>query len=187
MADCLAMAVDVVPYSSDWPLQFHRVADDLRQALKGTPGVDVEHVGSTSVPGLAAKPIIDIDVIVPPSEVARAAAALERSGYLHRGDLGVTGREAFVPPDDDPRRNVYVCAAGTLSVRNHLAVRSVLRQRADLRDEYAAVKVQLASDPDMDIATYIARKSQVLQRVLAASELSEDERQQILQLNDPSA
>ena len=98
----------------------------------------------------------------------------------------MVGREAFVPPDDDPRRNVYVCAAGTLNVRNHLAVREVLRRRDDLRDEYGAVKLRLAAEPDMDITTYIAGKSEVLQKVLAASDLTEGERHQIWRLNDPS-
>jgi GrpB-like predicted nucleotidyltransferase (UPF0157 family) len=178
--------VVVVPYSADWPVWFERVASDLRAALNGVPSAVVEHVGSTSVPGLAAKPVIDIDVVVVGSDVAAAIAALESLGYVHVGDLGVTDREAFTAPDDRPRRNVYVCRAGTLHVRNHLAVRDVLRARADLRDEYGAVKMALASDPAMDIDTYLARKSPVLQKVLAAADLTDDERLQILRLNDPS-
>ncbi len=172
-------------YSGDWPRQFDRVAGDLQRALESLPTVAIEHVGSTAVPNLAAKPIIDIDVIVPHHDVSRAVAALETIGYVHRGDLGVVDREAFTPPDQDPRRNLYVCAAGTLNVRNHLAVRTVLRRRDDLRDEYAAVKARLAADPDMDIDRYIAGKSQVLQKVLTESDLSEAERDQIRLLNDP--
>jgi len=180
------VAIDVVPYSTEWPAQFERVAGALRQALRDLPGASVEHVGSTSVPGLAAKPIIDIDVVVDPDDMPAAVAALERIGYLHRGDLGVTGREAFAAPDDNPVRNVYVCQAGTLNLRNHLAVRAVLRERPDLRDEYAAVKLHLAADPDLDIDTYIARKSQVLQKVLAESDLPDDELLRVWKLNDPS-
>ncbi len=115
-------------------------------------------------------------------------AALTSVGYTHRGDLGVSDREAFKAPDDDPRRHVYVCRRGTLNVRNHLAVRDVLRARADLRDEYGAVKMALAAEPTMDIDTYIARKSAVLQKVLAVSDdLTPDERLLIRRLNDPSA
>lgn len=148
------------------------------------PSARVEHVGSTSVPGLAAKPTIDVDVIVDRTEVPNAIAAVESLGYAHRGDLGVVGREAFLAPDEEPRRNVYVCQAGTLSVRNHLGVRDVLRRREDLRDEYAAVKCALAADPDMGIGTYIAGKSDVLQRVLAESSLVTDrERHEIDVLN----
>ncbi|MFC6288171.1 GrpB family protein [Nocardioides sp. GCM10027113] len=178
------MAVDVVEYRPEWPARFEEVAVRLRRALLGVSSARVEHVGSTSVPGLAAKPVLDIDVIVERRDVGLAIRALEGLGYVHRGDLGVAGREAFRPPDQDPARNVYVCEAGTLNVRNHLAVRDVLRQRDDLRDEYAACKRALAADPDMDIDRYIAGKTDVLQRVLADSPLvSDDERRQIDRLN----
>lgn len=173
-------------YDPSWQDRFEKVAAALSGALADGPAASVEHVGSTSVPGLAAKPILDIDVIVAPEDVPAAVKALVRIGYRHRGDLGVAGREAFFAPDEDPRRHVYVCAAGTLNVRNHLAVREVLRRRDDLRDEYAAVKLALAADPDMDIDTYIARKSDVLQKILAVAELTDAERRQILSLNDPS-
>ncbi|MFE6506022.1 GrpB family protein [Nocardioides sp. NPDC057767] len=180
------MGIEVTAYDQSWPIRFEEVAEILRKALADGPEASVEHVGSTSVPGLAAKPILDIDVIVAPQDVPAAVAALVRIGYRHRGDLGVAGREAFHAPDDDPRRHVYVCAAGTMNVRNHLAVRDILRRRDDLRDEYAAVKLSLAADPDMDIDNYLARKSDVLQKILAASDLTDDERRQILSLNDPS-
>lgn len=181
------MTIVVVPYSPTWPEDFERVAGELCRGLADVPSARIEHVGSTSVPGLAAKPVLDIDVIVEPDRVADAIALLEMLGYEHRGDLGVTGREAFHAPDDDPRRHVYVCQAGALHVRNHLAVRDVLRRRPDLREEYAAVKLSLAQQPDMDIDTYLARKSAVLQRVLVESDLTEAERLEILRLNDPSA
>lgn len=180
------MPIDVVPYDDAWPALFERVAADLREALRDVPAARVEHVGSTSVPGLAAKPVLDIDVIVPAEDVPAAVAALESIGYAHRGDLGVEGREAFHAPDEDPRRHVYVCTEGTLNVRNHLAVRDVLRRREDLRDEYAAVKLALAADPDMNIDTYLAGKSPVLQQVLAAADLTDDERRRIWRLNDPT-
>lgn len=179
------MGIVVTAYDAQWPLRFERIAVGLRDALAGVPGVRVEHVGSTSVPGLAAKPILDIDILVSAAHVAAAVQALESLGYEHRGDLGMAGREAFHAPDDDPRRNVYVCTEGTLNVRNHLAVREVLRRRDDLRDRYAAVKLALAADPAMDIDSYLAGKSLVLQEVLADSDLTVDELRQIHRLNDP--
>lgn len=182
------MTIEVVAWSPTWPRQFDAVAHDLRTALAAVAGARVEHVGSTSVPGLAAKPILDIDVIVSAADVPTAVAALAAIGYRHRGDLGVTGREAFFAPDESPRRNVYVCEDGTMNVRNHLAVRETLKARDDLRDAYAEVKLALADDPDMDIDSYIARKSAVVQRVLAASgEFSDDELAAIRRLNDPDA
>ncbi|QSR31157.1 hypothetical protein CFI00_11730 [Nocardioides sp. S5] len=166
--------VEVVEHSPRWAEDFEEVAAVLREALADVRSAVVEHVGSTSVPGLAAKPILDVDVIVDATDVDAAVAALESVGHVHRGDLGVPGREAFHAPGP-PRRNVYVCTAGTASVRNHLAVRDVLRSRADLREAYAAAKLALAEDPDMDIDTYIAGKSAVLQQVLEASGRFSDE------------
>jgi GrpB-like predicted nucleotidyltransferase (UPF0157 family) len=182
------VSVEVVAWSSHWAEQFEAVAAVLRGAVAGVPGARVEHVGSTSVPGLAAKPILDIDVIVDRADVAAAIAALERVGYVRRGDLGVADREAFRAPDRSPYRHVYVCAAGSTNMRNHLAVRDVLRRRDDLRDAYAAVKRALADDPEMDMDTYLAGKSAVLQEVLRASgEFSDAELLAIHRLNDPSA
>ncbi|MBL0748002.1 GrpB family protein [Nocardioides baculatus] len=180
-------SIVVVDWSPAWAVQFDEVAADLREALVDVPSAVVEHVGSTSVPGLAAKPILDIDVVVDAADVAAAVTALESVGHVHRGDLGVAGREAFYAPGE-PRRNVYVCTAGTTNVRNHLAVRDVLRERDDLRDAYAAVKLALAADPTMDIDTYLAGKSAVLQQVLEVSgEFSDDELAAIHRLNDSSA
>ncbi|WP_210440950.1 GrpB family protein [Nocardioides xinjiangensis] len=176
--------VEVVDWSPDWSRQFEEVATVLRSALVDVPSARVEHVGSTSVPGLAAKPVLDIDVVVDAAEVPAAVAALEAVGYVHRGDLGVPGRGAFHAPGG-PRRHVYVCPAGTASVRNHLAVRDVLRGRDDLRDAYAGVKRALAADPAMDMDTYVAGKSAILQQVLAASgELTADELEEIRRVND---
>ncbi|MFT4086108.1 MAG: GrpB family protein [Gordonia sp. (in: high G+C Gram-positive bacteria)] len=138
------MTVEVVSYSEDRPVQFAHIANDLSRALDGIPIVAVEHVGSTAVPGLAAKPVLDIDVIVEREQVQAA-------------------------PDDAPRRHVHVCVEGTLRLRSHLAVREVLRTHPDLRDRYGAVKLALSLDPDIDMATYIARRSDVLQEVLSVS------------------
>ncbi|MGB4137676.1 MAG: GrpB family protein, partial [Microbacterium sp.] len=102
------MSVVVVPSSAEWPESFARIAEDLRGALSGVPMIGIEHVGSTSVPGLAAKPIIDVDVIVRRHAVDDVIRALEAVGYEHRGDLGLADREAFFAPDDRPARNVYV-------------------------------------------------------------------------------
>ncbi|MEV8266835.1 GrpB family protein [Microbacterium sp. NPDC076911] len=177
------MPVEVVPYTEEWPKRFSSVASDLRLALATVPVASIEHVGSTAVPGLAAKPVLDIDIIVERQHVADAVAALAAVGYLHRGDLGVTDREALDAPDEHPARDVYVCVRGTLHLRNHLAVRDVLRRRDDLRDRYGAVKTELSGDPAIDIDTYISRKSNVLQEVLAASDLSTEEKALIFDLN----
>jgi GrpB-like predicted nucleotidyltransferase (UPF0157 family) len=180
------MPITITPYSEDWPRQFTLVAADLHQALVDVSVISIEHVGSTAVPGLAAKPILDIDVVVKREHRQAAIDALVASGYVHRGSLGAQDREAFRAPDDTPQRHVYVCVDGTLHVRNHLAVRTVLRNRPDLRDAYAAVKMELAQDPTIDIGTYISGKSAVLHRVHRLSDLSAAELREIRRLNDDS-
>ncbi len=178
------MSVEVVDWSPEWAVQFDAVAAVLRGALADVRSARVEHVGSTSVPGLAAKPVLDIDVVVEATDVPDAIAALQSVGYVHRGDLGVAGREAFHAPDG-PRRHVYVCTAGTANVRNHLAVRDVLRTHPGLRAAYADFKRALAADPEIDIETYIAGKSAVLQQVLEESgAFTAEELEAIRRLNE---
>lgn len=177
------MAISVVPHRGSWRGQAARVIAQLEAALRDVEVESVEHVGSTAVPGLAAKPVLDIDVIVPRDHIRAAIQALSAAGYRHVGDGGIAGRESLEAPDDGLRRNVYVCESGSLHVRNHLAVRDILRARPDLRDEYGAFKLALATDREMDIDTYVARKSVVLQKILAESELEEAELREILQVN----
>ncbi|MGB6005658.1 MAG: GrpB family protein, partial [Ornithinimicrobium sp.] len=96
------MAVAVVPYQSAWPVQASQVIVELEAALVGVGVESIEHVGSTSVPGLAAKPVLDIDVIVTREHIGAAIDALTEIGYRHVGDRGIPGREALEAPDEDP-------------------------------------------------------------------------------------
>jgi GrpB-like predicted nucleotidyltransferase (UPF0157 family) len=174
--------VQVVPYDPRWPHQFATVRDDLLAALHGVEVIAIEHVGSTSVPGLAAKPRLDIDVVVTADRVGAASAALEAAGYAPLGDLGIPDRYAF-SLDDAPRRNVYVVVDGCLALRNHLAVRDLLRRNAALRDEYARHKLELATRDYDDIDDYVVDKSPVLQRILEAAGIDPDERRAIDAVN----
>ncbi|MCL2594252.1 MAG: GrpB family protein [Promicromonosporaceae bacterium] len=180
------MAVEVVEYRDEWPASFAAVAKALRSACEGLPSVAVEHVGSTAVPGLAAKPILDIDVIVSADDLPAARQALEAIGYRSSGDLGMTDREAMTAPDNDPPRHVYLCLAGALAVRNHLAVRDTLRANPQLAVRYAAIKKSLAADPTIDIDAYLAGKSAILQEILEAGGITEAERTTILAVNNPT-
>ena len=90
-------------------------------------------------------------------------------------------------PDDEPARNVYVCAAGTIHVRNHLGVRDVLRRRPDLRDAYAARKFALSREPGMTIDRYVVGKSDVLGAILREAGFTETELDVIARVNQPQA
>jgi len=132
-------------------------------------------VGSTSVPHLAAKPIIDIDIIVPtPAAVAPVVAALvSRAGFTDLGELGIAGRYCVKDSEQTPPRNIYVCVEGAAALRNHLGLRDVLRRDDALRDEYARVKLALAG-AGMDVIDYVAAKGVVVQKILKASGLLSD-------------
>ena len=177
------MRVVVVPYDPSWAEQFNAVRNSLLAALKGVPVRSIEHVGSTSVPGLAAKPRLDIDVVVAGDAVPAARAALEAAGYTWLGDLGITDRHAFRAPDQAPPRNVYVVVDGCLALRNHLAVRDLLRRDARLRDDYGRHKLGLAARDYDDVDQYVLDKSLVLQRILAAAGLGRDELNAIEAMN----
>ena len=94
----------IVDYSTAWPLEFERLRDRAAAAL-GDVAVAIEHIGSTAVPGLAAKPVIDLVIVVEPENMQRAIARLTAIGYVHRGKLGVEGREAFAVPDGERRHH----------------------------------------------------------------------------------
>lgn len=177
------MRVVIAPYDPRWRADFERIREELSSALIGVDVLAVEHVGSTSVPGLPAKPVIDIDVVVGPAALPHAIEALELAGYAYEGDRGVPDRHAFRAPDDRPGRHVYVCLAGCLALRNHLAVRETLRSDPELRDEYARVKRAVAERDLETMDDYVAGKNAVLQRILEASGLSPEELEAVASAN----
>lgn len=170
----------VVDYDASWPARFERLRAEYAGALAaaGVPVVAIEHVGSTSVPGLAAKPIIDCDIVVEPEHVAAAAAVLVGLGFTARGDLGVPLREAFAEPARLAGTNTYVVEAGSLGLKNHLAVRDTLRVNPALRDEYGAVKKRVGAVA-RDLFEYGAGKTPMVQRILEVAGLTEQERSSI--------
>ena len=165
-------AIEVVKYDPDWPARFERIRARIAPAL-GDLAVAIEHVGSTSVPGLAAKPVIDIDVVVADaSAIPAAIAALETLGYEHLGDLGVKDREAFRRPPGSEKHNLYVCPAGGEGLRNHLALRNHLRTHPDAVEAYAALKRRLATD-SRDIDAYVIAKTDLIVSFLGAEGIDE--------------
>jgi GrpB-like predicted nucleotidyltransferase (UPF0157 family) len=176
------MRVTVELYNPQWPQVFERIRAGLEDALSNVTIRRIEHVGSTAVPGLAAKPVIDVDVVVPAPSLDAAIAALEQAGYRHLGDMGIPNRHAFDAPGG-PRRNVYVTIDGSLALRNHLAVRDLLRSDARARHEYQALKLRLADQDWESIDGYVAAKSAFLQKILQRSGFTESELGSIDEVN----
>ena len=159
-------SVTVVAYDPEWPATFERLRAALWPAVADL-AVAIEHVGSTSVPGLAAKPIIDLDVVVPSrAEVPETVGRLTALGYDHRGDLGIEGREAFRAPHGAPAHHLYVCRSDAPSLANHLALRDFLRAHPERAQAYGALKMRLARAFAHDVDAYGAGKTEFVVAIL---------------------
>lgn len=159
--------VVVVAYDPKWPARFETIRSRVWEAIRDV-ALSIEHVGSTAVTGLAAKPIIDMTVVVASrAEIPAVIDRLGRVGYRHRGDLGIAGREAFHAPADLPDHRLYVCAQGSIALADHLAVRDWLRSHPDDARSYAALKRRLAAQFKNDIDGYVDGKTEFLAAILA--------------------
>jgi len=166
----------VVDYDPGWPRRFERLRHEYAAAMAaaGVPVVAIEHVGSTSVPGLAAKPVIDCDIVVAEKDVVDASEILVSLGFQPLGELGIPLRWAFKEPERLAGTNTYVVIEGSLSLRNHLAVRAILRVDADLRERYAAVKQRIGAVAE-SIDDYGRGKNAMVQQILAAAGLTDED------------
>ena len=156
----------IVDYDPAWPEKFRSHAAIISRAL-GVTALVIEHVGSTSVPGLAAKPIIDIDVLVQDSSNEAAyLPVLLAAGYLLRvREPDWHEHRMFRTPELDV--HIHIFSAGCVEFTRHLAFRDRLRCHAEDRLRYEAVKRNLAKEdwPDMD--AYARAKSEVVEEIIA--------------------
>ena len=159
--------IEIVPYDPLWPNVFASLRSRLTAALPDL-ALRVEHIGSTAVPGLAAKPIIDVTVVVDTLDHLPAVIGLLATlGYRHDGDLGLPGRESFTAPVDGPLHHLCVCAADHPNLASALAFRDYLRTHPDTARAYAELKYFLASRFRNDRPSYTAAKSAFISRVVA--------------------
>jgi GrpB-like predicted nucleotidyltransferase (UPF0157 family) len=168
------MAISIVDYDPDWPDVFRQLNSNVWPLISDF-AISVEHVGSTAVPGLAAKPIIDISIVVSSeAEVRLAIERLATIGYLHRGNLGIEGREAFQAPAGLPAHHLYVCRSDNPGLQNHIAVRDYLRTHPEAAQAYGELKKRLAREFPNEIECYLDGKTEFLLDVLRRAGLSQD-------------
>ncbi|SRR5579871_2894316 len=175
---CMILAL----HNPEWAAEFEALRDVYTSAL-GKLILRIEHVGSTAVPNLMAKPILDIDIVMPSYEVfPEIIAHLKRLGYSHNGDQGIRDREVFKPLDNtapftsQPRKwmthHLYVCPANSLELRRHLIFRDALRAHDNLRQEYEKRKLDIAERSVGDRKVYAQIKEiacrDFIESVLAA-------------------
>jgi GrpB-like predicted nucleotidyltransferase (UPF0157 family) len=152
----------VVTYDPRWPGLFRELRDRVDTALAGVAHV-TGHAGSTAVPGLDAKPVIDLDVVVPGDATAGPAiGALAAAGWRHQGDLGIPGREAFAPPADAVYHHLYVVVAGSQPHRDHVDLRDFLRAHPGQAARYGDLKRRLAGLLTADRPAYSDGKAEMI-------------------------
>ena len=161
--------VVVVPYNEQWKLDFLQIKAELSDAL-GQLAIGIEHVGSTSVQDLSAKPIIDIDVIIKDYTVlGNVVSALGEIGYHHEGNLGIAGREAFKYDGKKHLRkhHLYVCPEDSPELKRHIAFRDYLRTHPEAVREYSRIKEEGAKKYPDDIEKYIEYKAPFIEGIYA--------------------
>ena len=159
--------VEVVPYDSAWKSDFEKIKAEIEGAL-GDLIVAIEHVGSTSVEGLSAKPCIDIDVVIEDYSVFDAVVLnLEKLGYIHEGDLGIKDREAFKYTSKPhlKKHHLYVCPRSSQELHRHITFRDFLRGNPSAAQRYGCVKKRAAELFPNDIEKYIEYKSACIEEL----------------------
>lgn len=152
--------VEVVPYHPDWPTQFEAEAALLRQIF-GDEMLSIHHFGSTSIPGISAKPIIDILLIVRNIEqVDMLNPQLAAMGYRGVGEYGIPGRRFFYKGSDELRtHHLHIYQNGSPHILRHLAFRDYMRTHPIPARAYARLKEQLATEFPENMEAYIAGKN----------------------------
>jgi len=150
----MANPVIVLDYDPNWPGLFQSLRKRVASAL-GDMATAIEHVGSTAVPDLAAKPIINTDVLLACETMLPAAIErLASLGYIHRGNLGIPEREAFLAPANDAPHHLYVCPPSSAEFQRHMALRNYLRAHPNDAEIYGDLKIALAGRFREDRSAY---------------------------------
>ena len=157
----------VIEYSANWPKLYEQERSLLREAL-GNEIVRAYHIGSTAVPGLAAKPVIDILLEVRSVErLDDLGKTMEDIGYQPRGEFGIPGRRYFPKGGDDRTHHLHAFAVGDSHIEKHLAFRDYLRMHPAVAVEYAAVKQAASAAHETDPEGYVAFKQRFVEQTVA--------------------
>lgn len=189
------MANFIEPYNPAWKSAFGNIKEALEGILSNIGPVNIQHVGSTAIPGLWAKPILDIDIIIENiKQLHPITAALEQAGYLHKGEQGVPGRFAFrqsspLTPQSSSAEthwqahHLYVCLLPSPALKNHLVFRDALLKNPQWVEAYNALKKSLTHKTGISRQEYSIQKTAFIISVLAREGFSEAELQEIKKAN----
>ncbi len=156
-------------YDSSWPLKFGEIASFLGDRIP--PDCTIHHIGSTSIPEMPSKQIIDVNIECREGMMSAIVASLALIGYTHEGDLGIRSREVFKPKFDSeannlPAHHLYACESGASELRRHLAFRHYLMIHPKRRNWLAAQKIG-ADDAARSRSEYIENKSAAYELIVS--------------------
>ena len=167
--------VIVLPYDNSWKSAFEKIKQEIESAI-GDLILGIEHVGSTSVEGMSAKPCIDIDVIIKDySTFDIVVSKLDTIGYTHEGNLGIKDREAFKYTNKPhlQKHHLYVCPQYSKELLRHITFRNYLQSNQEAVKKYSLVKETAAKLFPNDIEKYMAYKSHCIEELYAQCGLTE--------------
>ena len=158
--------VVVEKWNPKWKDEFERIVVSLGKDIIYN-SIKIEHVGSTSVEGLSAKPIIDLDILIENDKFEIIKRLLNDKGYKHEGDLGIEGREAFSYSGKEElmTHHLYVCPRDSKELFKHITFRDFLKNNSALASEYSKVKEQAAVLYPDDIDKYMEFKSEIIEKI----------------------
>jgi GrpB-like predicted nucleotidyltransferase (UPF0157 family) len=177
------MAIVIENYNSLWPASFEAIKNRIWPVITEI-ALGIEHIGSTSVPGMWAKPVIDIDIIIKSyvgfGDIKQRLSTL---GYKHLGQLGIKDRDAFQTENPAIRHNLYVCPECSLALKNHLVLREHLKNHEVDRIAYSNLKRDLAQKFPEDIGSYVEGKTAFIVEILKAYSFMESDLKSIIAAN----
>jgi GrpB-like predicted nucleotidyltransferase (UPF0157 family) len=183
----------IEPYNPYWKTEFEELKSYLLETLYGL-NIDIQHVGSTSIPNLPAKPILDVDIIIHDKMLlSDISIRLENIGYINKGEQGIEGRFAFRQTSKHaPKKmtikkwqehHLYVCYAGSLALKNHILFRDAILNDRKLLEQYASLKMNLTNEIGITREKYTTRKTDFIISVLTKIGLDESELNEITNAN----
>lgn len=169
--------VVVVPYRNEWVELFNKGKQEIIEIVQPNEIV-IHHIGSTSVSGLSAKPIIDILAEVDDIRTLdQLTPSFENEGYIGKGENGISGRRYFIKNDLCGERlyHIHAFEKGNLEIERHLVFRDYLRKHPDEAERYAEIKITAASKFPNDIESYIDFKDPIIKELEQKALLWEEE------------
>lgn len=192
------MIIIIEPHNPAWFVEFKCVEKELQDILADVPIVSIEHLGSTSIPDLLAKPILDIIIIVTVDNLNAACDAMAKGGYEARGDRGIPHRYAFQQPGyqtTDPnsygiggkngemKRHTYIAVDGCLSTRSQRDLKRVLLENDELRHEYGNLKKKLVAGGVENINDYCKGKTETILKILKEAGWNDEDLEEVRRVN----